>query len=132
MIWQIVSLVGGLHGKDLSKADVAVNIYVFLKAQSENRTMELNCAIGDEVIDGKSYGDIVKFLNNPSILFHGSRLIKTYSKLENNSILILALNTGSNTFKANQLANIRYLFRRNKSYIRNGIKRRRKQRKWSL
>ena len=64
MIWQIVSLVGGLHGKDLSKADVAVNIYVFLKAQSENRTMELNCAIGDEVIDGKSYGDIVKFSKN--------------------------------------------------------------------
>ena len=28
---------GGLHGKDLSKADVSVNIYAFLKAQETGR-----------------------------------------------------------------------------------------------
>lgn len=51
---------GGLHGKDLSKADVSVNIYAFLKAQETNRPVELFCAIGDEVIDGKPYAEIVE------------------------------------------------------------------------
>ena len=50
---------GGLHGKDLSKADVSVNIYAFLKAQETGRTVELCCAIGDEFIDGKPYEEIV-------------------------------------------------------------------------
>lgn len=50
---------GGLHGKDLSKADVSVNIYAFLKAQRTGKTVELCCAIGDEFIDGKPYGEIV-------------------------------------------------------------------------
>lgn len=50
---------GGLHGKDLSKADVSVNIYAFLKAQKLGHPVELCCAIGDEFIDGKPYGEIV-------------------------------------------------------------------------
>lgn len=52
---------GGLHGKDLSKADVSVNIYAFLKAQETRKPVELCCAIGDEMIDGKPYEEIVKF-----------------------------------------------------------------------
>ena len=51
---------GGLHGKDLSKADVSVNIYAFLKAQSTGEVVELSCAIGDEFIDGKPYEAIVE------------------------------------------------------------------------
>ena len=51
---------GGLHGKDLSKADVSVNIYAFLKAQVEGHPVELYCAIGDKTIDGKPYSEIVK------------------------------------------------------------------------
>lgn len=51
---------GGLHGKDLSKADVSVNIYAFLKAQETGKPVELFCAIGDEVIDGKPYAEIVE------------------------------------------------------------------------
>lgn len=51
---------GGLHGKDLSKADVSVNIYAYLKAQKENRVIELSCAIGDDEIDGKPYSEIVE------------------------------------------------------------------------
>ena len=50
---------GGLHGKDLSKADVAINIYAFLKAQNENKEINLCCAIGDETVDGKPYEEIV-------------------------------------------------------------------------
>ena len=51
---------GGLSGKDCSKADVSVNIYAWLKAQKENRIIELSCAIGDEFVDGKPYSEIVK------------------------------------------------------------------------
>lgn len=51
---------GGLHGKDLSKADVSVNIYAFLKAQETDEVVELHCAIGDTEIDGKPYAEIVE------------------------------------------------------------------------
>ena len=51
---------GGLHGKDLSKADVSINIYAFKKAQETGRTVKLCCAIGDEQVDGKSYSEIVE------------------------------------------------------------------------
>lgn len=51
---------GGLHGKDLSKADVSVNIYAFLKAQETRKTVNLVCAIGDDTIDGKPYSEIVE------------------------------------------------------------------------
>ena len=51
---------GGLHGKDLSKADVSVNIYAFKKAQETGKTVELCCAIGDNTIDGKPYAEIVE------------------------------------------------------------------------
>ena len=51
---------GGLHGKDLSKADVSVNIYAFRKAQATGKPVELFCAIGDEHIDGKPYIEIVE------------------------------------------------------------------------
>ena len=51
---------GGLHGKDLSKADVSVNIYAFLKAQKTGKPVELCCAIGDEAVDGRPYSEIVE------------------------------------------------------------------------
>ena len=51
---------GGLHGKDLSKADVSVNIYAFKKAQETGKTVELCCAIGNTEIDGKPYAEIVE------------------------------------------------------------------------
>ena len=51
---------GGLHGKDLSKADVSVNIYAWMKAQQTGEPVELSCAIGDREIDGLPYEDIVE------------------------------------------------------------------------
>lgn len=51
---------GGLHGKDLSKADVSVNIYAFLKAQETGEVVALSCAIGDKEIDGRPYSEIVE------------------------------------------------------------------------
>lgn len=51
---------GGLHGKDLSKADVSVNIYAFLKALQTDKPVQLACAIGDDTVDGKPYSEIVE------------------------------------------------------------------------
>ena len=55
---------GGLHGKDLSKADVSVNIYAHLKAQETGEEAKLSCAIGDESIDGRPYEGIVNIAKN--------------------------------------------------------------------
>ena len=51
---------GGLHGKDLSKADVSVNIYAWLKAQETEKPVQLVCAIGDDTVDGTPYAEIVE------------------------------------------------------------------------
>ena len=51
---------GGLHGKDLSKADVSVNIYAFLKARETGKPILLCCAIGDDTVDGRPYAEIVE------------------------------------------------------------------------
>lgn len=51
---------GGLHGKDLSKADVSVNIYAHLKAQATGKPVELFCAIGDKYVDDRPYKEIVR------------------------------------------------------------------------
>lgn len=55
---------GGLHGKDLSKADVSVNIYAFLKAQETGKPVTLCCAIGDDTVDGRPYEKIVEIAQN--------------------------------------------------------------------
>lgn len=51
---------GGLHGKDLSKADVSVNIYCHIMAQRTGHEYKACCAIGDEYVDGKPYAEIVE------------------------------------------------------------------------
>ena len=55
---------GGLHGKDLSKADVSVNIYAWLKAQETGKPVELCCAIGDDTGDGIPDAEIVEIARN--------------------------------------------------------------------
>ena len=60
---------GGLMGKDLSKADVSVNIVCYLKAVASGQTVTACCSIGDEQVtfvyaDGKTetetFADIVE------------------------------------------------------------------------
>lgn len=59
---------GGLNLKDLSKADVSVNIYCFLKAQETNEIVTTCCAIGDtklnvhigEKVESVPYSEIVE------------------------------------------------------------------------
>ena len=51
---------GGLHGKDLSKADVSVNIYCHIMSQRTRHEYKACCAIGDEYVDGRPYTEIVE------------------------------------------------------------------------
>ena len=51
---------GGLHGKDISKGDLSINVYAWLKAQETGRTKQCSFAIGDTEIDGEPYSEIVK------------------------------------------------------------------------
>lgn len=51
---------GGIHGKDLSKADASISIYAWLKAQKTGKSVELCCAIGDDTVDGVPYSEIVE------------------------------------------------------------------------
>lgn len=51
---------GGLHGKDLSKADVSVNIWCFTQAQRTGCPVEMSCSIGDEYVDGIPYSVMVE------------------------------------------------------------------------
>lgn len=51
---------GGLHGKDLSKADVSVNIFAHIVAQGRGEPVEYQCAIGDEYVGGIPYEEIVE------------------------------------------------------------------------
>ena len=50
---------GGLHGKDLSKADVSVNIWCFLEACRTGREQTAICSIGDERVNGVPYSEVV-------------------------------------------------------------------------
>ena len=51
-----------------------------------------------------------------NILYHGMKIVKTISKLNEGYISVLCINTGPNTYKANQFSNILYLFERKKEY----------------
>ena len=50
--------------KALSKADVSVNIYAFLKAQETGKPVTLCCAIGDDAVGGRPYAEIVEIARN--------------------------------------------------------------------
>lgn len=59
---------GGLHGKDLSKADVSVNVACYLRSQRYFTTVTASCSIGDETVTfdierhqvKESYASVVK------------------------------------------------------------------------
>lgn len=53
---------GGLHGKDLSKADVTVNIYCHILANKLGKEVKTCCAIGDEEVLGCSYEKMIKIV----------------------------------------------------------------------
>lgn len=50
---------GGLHGKDLSKADVSVNIVCHLMAKEMGMEVKALCAIGDEEVEFYTSGPVI-------------------------------------------------------------------------
>ena len=60
---------GGLHGKDLSKADVSVNIICHLLAQRAGAPVEVSCAIGDNSIK-------FRYINGESVIWHYDQVMK--------------------------------------------------------
>ena len=53
---------GGIHGKDLSKADVTVNIYCHILANKLGREVNACCAIGDEYVLDCPYEKMIKIV----------------------------------------------------------------------
>ena len=53
---------GGIHGKDLSKADVTVNIYCHILANKLGKEVKACCAIGDEEVVGCSYEKMIQIV----------------------------------------------------------------------
>lgn len=53
---------GGLHGKDLSKADVSVNIYCHWLANVTGNKIEAKCSIGDKSVFIKRYNNLGELL----------------------------------------------------------------------
>lgn len=51
---------GGLHGKDLSKADVSVNIWAHIRAQELHVPIEVACSIGDTEMGKTPYAMMVE------------------------------------------------------------------------
>ena len=55
--------------------------------------------------------------NKVSILLHGMKIIKTFSKTNDEGLIsVLCINTGPSTYKANQLSNVVYFLERKKQY----------------
>ena len=54
--------------------------------------------------------------NKINILYHGMKIVKIFSKFNDGFISVLCINTGPNTFKANQYTNILYKLERKKEY----------------
>ena len=53
---------------------------------------------------------------NINIIYHGMKIVKTFTKSENEFISVLCINIGSNTFKANLFSHIMYFLERKKEY----------------
>ncbi len=75
------------------------NLNIFRKVSLENKNITFNYQS-----------------NKDNILYHGMKIVKTYSNLKKGYISALCINTGPNTYKANLLSNALYFFERKKEY----------------
>lgn len=75
---------GGLHGKDLSKADVSVNIYLHLLAERYSEDFEAVCAIGDSKVECRPTREISgwKDIEYSEIVNEATKYIKSIGGFE--------------------------------------------------
>jgi len=75
------------------------NLSIFRKISLENKNIPFNYQ-----------------MNKDNILYHGMKIVKTYSNLKQEYISALCVNTGPNTYKANLYSNTFYFFERKDEY----------------
>lgn len=73
---------GGLHGKDLSKADVAVNIMCHLIAQDYQQTITALCAIGDDKVAFRNADGITTYIPYAEVVERAGEYIKATGGFE--------------------------------------------------
>lgn len=73
---------GGLHGKDLSKADVAVNIVCHMIAQDYQQTIEALCAIGDDKVAFRNADGITTYIPYAEVVEKAGEYIKATGGFE--------------------------------------------------
>lgn len=73
---------GGLHGKDLSKADVAVNIVCHMMAQETGQEVEALCAIGDEAVEFRQKSGSHFSMPYAKVVEHAQEYIKATGGFE--------------------------------------------------
>ena len=91
--------------------------------------LEDSCIISETKLNekiGSTYKTFLKYSNNifdyksnvRNILLHGMKIINIYKKYNRHKkyLTVLCINTGFNTYKANQLTNISFFFERNENY----------------
>lgn len=73
---------GGLHGKDLSKADVSVNIYCHQLAQAAGKPVTAFCAIGDEQVTVRMAGEEARLVPYDYIVEQARKYIHSLGGFE--------------------------------------------------
>ena len=119
------------HFTEINPEEILPGDIIFLKANDfvpcDCIIMEGECIANESNLTGKldiykktSLEDNNEFFDyrhsNINILYHGMKILKTFSKFNDNYISVLCINTGPNTFKANQYSNIFYFLERKKEY----------------
>jgi cation-transporting ATPase 13A3/4/5 len=117
---------------EINNCDLLPGDIIYLKANDyvpcDCLILEGECIVNESKLTGKL--DIYKKSNlensneqfnynsnKINILYHGMKIVKTYSNLKEQYISALCINTGPNTYKANQYSNTIYLFERKKEYL---------------
>ena len=83
----------------VNESDLTGSLNIFKKISLDNNDVQFN----------------YKY-SNINTLFHGMKIIKTFSKSNKGFISVLCINIGPNTYKANQFSNIVYFLERKKLY----------------
>ena len=73
---------GGLHGKDLSKADVAVNIVCHMMAQETGLEIEALCAIGDDAVQFRRADGKIGLMPYKTVVKQAAEFVKLYGGFE--------------------------------------------------
>ena len=117
--------------KEIKPQELTPGDIIFLKANDfvpcDCLIMEGECIVNESNLTGKlnvykktSLKDTGEFFNykqaNFNILYHGMKIMKTFSKTNDNHISALCINIGPNTYKANLFSNIFYFLERKKEY----------------